>query len=444
VSEVLVTDLYEATMALAYEREGMTPPATFSLFARRLPPNRGFLVAAGLEQALSYLERLHLDDADVAALAAALGRSVDEVAGLADLPFSGDVWAVPEGRVVFAGEPLLEVTAPLPQAQLVETYLLNQVTYATSQSSKAARCVIAAQGRPVVDFSLRRTHGVEAGMSAARAGAIVGFAGTSNIAAATAYGLPAVGTMAHSFIEAFPDEGDAFRAFARNTHGPVTLLVDTYNTEHGVAVAAEVLSELDDHRGFGVRLDSGDLGALSVVARRILDQAGLTAARIVVSGGLDEYDIDRLLGAGSPVDVFAVGTKVGTSADAPYLDSAYKLVDYAGRPVMKLSEGKVTSPGRKQVFRCEGCLDTVALRDEDTPPGAQPLLQPVMLGGRRTTPAHSPEAVVAAARERFTADLATLPAQVRRIHHPDTLVPGESADLISLTDELRQAYERVT
>lgn len=439
MSDALVTDLYEATMALAYLREGMTEPATFSLFARRLPRDRGFLVAAGLEQVLSYLERLSIDDTDVAAFAAALGRPVGEVADLRGLRFTGDVWAVPEGRIVFADEPLLEVTAPLPQAQLVETYVLNRVTYATAQASKAARCVIAARGSPVVDFSLRRTHGVEAGMAAARAGAIVGFAGTSNVAAAAAYDLPAVGTMAHSFIEAFGDENAAFRAFARNTRGPVTLLVDTYDTERGVTVAADVLRDVTDHRGCGIRLDSGDLGALSVYARRTLDEAGLTQARIVISGGLDEYAIDELVASGAPVDVFAVGTKVGTSADAPYLDSAYKLVEYAGRPVMKLSAGKVTAPARKQVFRRSGCVDELALRDEDPPPGAEALLEPVMTTGRRRTPAGATAATVAEARQRFTTDLAELPEAVRRIRDPSTLAPERSDRLRRITDELSQA-----
>jgi nicotinate phosphoribosyltransferase len=441
VSDVLVTDLYEATMALAYLREGMTEPASFSLFVRKLPPDRGFLVAAGLEAAIAYLERLRIDESDVTALAAALGRPADDLAGLRGLRFTGDVWAIPEGRIVFAGEPLLEVTAPLPQAQLVETFLLNQITYATALASKAARCVIAARGKPVVDFSLRRTHGVEAGMSAARAGAIVGFAATSNVAAAAEYGLPAVGTMAHSYVEAFGDESEAFRAFARDTSGPVTLLVDTYDTERGLMIAGDVLRQLPDGRGFGVRLDSGDLTALSVRARHILDTAGLTDARIVVSGGLDEYAIERLVAAGAPIDVFAVGTKVGTSADAPYLDSAYKLVQYAGRPVMKLSPEKVTAPAPKQVFRRRGNADLLAVRGEDPPAGAEVLLTPVMTGGRRTAPAEPPEVIVAAAQRRFSADLAELSDPVRRISRPDSLTPEASSQLSRLTDELREALK---
>jgi nicotinate phosphoribosyltransferase len=358
---------------------------------------------------------------------------------LLGMRFTGEVWAVPEGRIVFPGEPLLEVTAPLPQAQLVETYLLNQLTYQTAQATKAARCVIAASGKPVVDFGLRRTHGVEAGMRAARAGAIVGFAGTSNVAAAAAYGIPAVGTMAHSFIEAFPNEAAAFRTFARNTSGPVTLLVDTYDTERGVRIAAEVLRELTDHRGFGVRLDSGDLRVVAMDARRVLDAAGLRTARIVVSGGLDEYGIDDLVTAGTPIDLFAVGTKVGTSADAPYLDSAYKLVEYAGRPVMKLSAGKVTAPSRKQVFRRSGDVDVLALREEECPPGAEPLLEQVMANGERVSPARSSSDTVTTARQRFTADLTAVPEDVRRIRQPATLTPHSSPRLAQAVEQLRRA-----
>ena len=441
MSDALVTDLYQVTMALAYLREGITEPATFSLFARKLPPDRGFLVASGLEHALRYLERLHVDDDDVAAFAAALGRPVEDVSPIRGLRFSGEVWAIPEGRIVLAGEPLLEVTAPLPEAQLVETFLLNQITYQTALAAKAARCVLAARGKPVVDFSLRRTHGVEAGMHAARAAAMVGFAGTSNVAASSAYGLPAVGTMAHSFIEVFSDEAEAFRTFARNTNGPVTLLVDTYDTERGVRIAAGVLREVEDDRGFGVRLDSGDLSELASYARRTLDAAGLRAARIVVSGGLDEYGIEDLAAADAPIDVFAVGTKVGTSADAPYLDSAYKLVEYAGRPVMKLSAGKLTAPAPKQVFRRPGCVDMLAVRDEDCPTGAEPLLEQVMVDGRRVARDQSESATVRSARERFMADLAELPDGARRIHRPAQLTPETSARLNHLTTELRHALD---
>ncbi|MEI8406634.1 MULTISPECIES: nicotinate phosphoribosyltransferase [unclassified Kribbella] len=437
MSDVLITDLYEANMALAYLGEDMTDRATFSLFVRNLPPERGFLVAAGLEQALSYLERFRVEESDLLHFGQALGRPDGLLGRLRDLSFTGDVLAVPEGRIVFAGEPLLEVTAPLPQAQLVESYLLNQVSFATALASKAARSVMAAGPIPVVDFSLRRTQGIEAGRQAARSGAIVGFSGTSNVAAAAAYGLPAVGTMAHSFVQAFADESEAFRAFARNASGPVILLVDTYDTVQGVRLAAEVLRQLPGRRGIGVRLDSGDLAGLSGTARRILDDAGLERARIVVSGGLDEYAVERLVAVHAPIDVFAVGTKVGTSADAPYLDTAYKLVEYAGRPMMKLSAGKVTLPGRKQVFRGPAGPDVIARRDEACPAGAEPLLEPQMLNGVRVVPALAPGAAVAAARRRFRHDLDQLPASVRRIQRPSTDVPVVSAELRRLTEQVR-------
>jgi nicotinate phosphoribosyltransferase len=436
-----VTDLYEVAMALVYLRQGRTAPATFSLMVRNLPPDRGFLVATGLGDAIDFLEHFEIGAREVSAFATALRRPQEDLAPLRGLRFTGDVWAVPEGRVVLAGEPLLEVTAPLPQAQLVETFLLNQVVHQTALTSKAARCVLAAHGVPVVDFSLRRCHGVEAGMHAARAGAVVGFAGTSNVAAALRYGLTASGTMAHSFVEAFGDEATAFRAFAADAPDPVILLVDTYDPRQGVRVAAEVLRELPEHRIGGIRLDSGDLAELATQARQILDAAGLPGARIVVSGGLDEYAIEDLLTAGAPVDVFAVGSEVGTAADAPYLDAAYKLVEYDGRPVMKLSAGKVTQPGAKQVFRGPGCIDELALRGEPRPPDAEPLLEPVIRAGRRAQPQESSVAEVVLAARRFVGDLEQLPEPLRTIRYPGQLLPRRSGRLRSLSAEVRSGLQ---
>jgi nicotinate phosphoribosyltransferase len=338
---------------------------------------------------------------------------------------------------VLAGEPLLEVTAPLPEAQLVETVLLNHLNHATTVASKCARCVLAAAGHPLVDFSLRRTHGTQAGYQAARLGAMVGFAGTSNVAAAHAERLPAVGTMAHSFVEAFGDEEQAFRAFARSHPGPVTFLVDTYDTGTGVATAARVLRSLGLGPGCAIRLDSGDLGALAVRARAVLDAAGLPQVRIVASGGLDEFSVDRLVRSGAPIDTYAVGTRVGVCADAPYLDCAYKLVDYAGRPVMKLSSAKVTAPGRKQVFRRPGFADLIALHDEFPPPAGVPLLQTVMRSGRRVAKPPSRDD----ARRRFTADLARLPTQARRITSPVAPRATPSGRLTALTARTRHHLE---
>ncbi|GAB2920846.1 nicotinate phosphoribosyltransferase [Streptomyces heilongjiangensis] len=437
MSDATTTDLYEVTMVMSYLREGMTGPATFSLFVRDLPPERGFLVAAGLEPALDYLSELRVGPEDVDAFASVLRRPRRDLQPLLGLEFTGDVRAVPEGRIVLAGEPLLEVTAPLPQAQLAETYVLNQLSHQTAVASKAARCVLAAAGRPVVDFSLRRTHGTRAGFQAARLGAMVGFAGTSNVAAATALGTPAVGTMAHSYVEAFATEEDAFRAFARAHPGPVTFLVDTYDTAEGVRVAARVLHDLDlaaRGPGSGIRLDSGDLGALAVRARSLLDEAGLPGVRIVASGGLDEYALDDLVRSGAPIDVFAVGTRVGVSADAPYLDSAYKMVQYEGRPVMKLSSAKVTAPGPKQVFRRPGYADVIGLADEQPPDGADPLLETVMRGGRRTAAG----ATLDESRERFTADLDGLPPEARRIRAPVAPRATASERLTALAARVRR------
>jgi nicotinate phosphoribosyltransferase len=440
-SPVLVTDLYEVSMALVYLREGRTGQATFSLTVRDLPPQRGFLIAAGLADALHFLEDFEIGAEELSAFADALRCPLEDLTALRGLRFTGDVWAVPEGRVVLAGEPLLEVTAALPQAQLVETFLLNQLVHQTVLTSKAARCVLAAGDTPVVDFSLRRAQGVEAGMHAARAGALVGFAGTSNVAASQRYGLAASGTMAHSFVEVFADEAEAFSTFAAQSTGAVTLLVDTYDTDQGVRIAAEVLRQLPGHRPGGVRLDSGDLAALAAQTRHTLDAAGLPGARIVVSGGLDEYGIEDLITAGAPVDVFAVGTKVGTSADAPYLDAAYKLVEYDGRPVMKLSTGKVTAPGAKQVFRGPGLTDELALRAEQRPGDVEPLLEPVMRAGRRLQPAQPPVDEVVLARRRFRSDLDQLPASVRTIRRPGRLLPRSSEQLLRLTGELRRTLQ---
>lgn len=445
MSDALATDLYEVTMSLAYLDLGMTEPATFSLFVRRLPPDRGFLVAAGLESALDHLSSFRIDDEDVAALGHALHRPPAELDRLRGLRFTGDVRAVPEGRIVFPDTPLLEVTAPLPQAQLVETCLLNLLSHQTTQASKAARCVVAADGRQVVDFSLRRCQGLEAGMHASRAAAVVGFAATSNVAAAVRYGIEATGTMAHSFVECFEQEGDAFRAFARSASGgPVTLLVDTYDTLRGVDRAVEVLRELPAGHRIGVRLDSGDVVTLARQARLALDRAGLPQARIVVSGGLDEYDVEAFVAGQVPVDVFAVGTKVGTSADRPYVESAYKLVEYAGRPVMKLSTEKVSDPGPKQVFRRPGLDDTLGTRDEPTPPGSEPLLQPVMLGGRRTGPSETPAEAVAAARRRFRSDLEQLDPAQRRLRGPGRRLVPRSAELTRRTAQVIAGLERQT
>ena len=432
----LATDLYELNMAASYLRRGMTDTATFSLFVRRLPPGRGFLVAAGLEPSLAFLEGVRFEAHELDYLRDELGFTTEDVDAFASLRFTGDVWAIPEGRVLYAGEPLLEVTAPLPEGQLVETFLLNQITFHTTLASKAARCRLAAGGRDVVDFAFRRTQGADAADAAARDSAIAGFAATSNVAAARRYGLPAAGTMAHSYVEAFPSEVDAFRAFASDFPQRTTFLVDTYDTLKGVRAAIDVIHELGLRDALGIRLDSGDLGALSVQARELLDGAGLGHVRIFASGGLDEMDIDRLVRGGAPIDAFGVGTRMGVSADAPFLDTAYKLAEYAGRPVLKMSPGKISVPGAKQVYRLPGG-DVVTLRDEAPPVGGEPLLRPVMLRGERTDPAPDPPAAVAAARAWFERDLPAVPLEAARVVDPVTTGPVTSEGLEALAKEAR-------
>ena len=345
--------------------------------------------------------------------------------------FTGDVWAVPEGTAVFAGEPLVEVTAPIAEAQLAETVLLNHITFQTSIASKAARCALAARGAQLVDFSFRRTQGIEAGLAVARASAIAGFTATSNTEAARRYGLAAAGTMAHSYVESFGSEERAFTAFAEDFPGSTTFLVDTYDTEQGVHAAIDVALRLRLPGPVGVRLDSGDLATLAMRARRLLDDAALPDARIFASGGLDEWAIAELAACGAPIDAYGVGTKMGVSADAPYLDTAYKLVSYAGRPVMKLSPGKVTQPGAKQVYRGPSA-DLLGLRGETAPPGWQPLLVPVMRDGRRVA---EPEPL-RLARERCATDLAWLPAAARRLRAPEPVPVQISPQLTRLSGRL--------
>ena len=433
----LRTDLYELRMAASYLRREMVEPATFSLFARRLPRRRGFLVAAGLADALAFLSDFAFDDGELGYLRDVVGLDPPTLAALAGLRFTGDVWAVPEGRVVFADEPLLEVTASLAEAQLVETGVLNLLTFHTAVASKAARCRLAAGNAELIDFAFRRTHGIEAGIGVARASAIAGFAATSNVEAARRYGLRPSGTMAHSYVEAFADERAAFRAFAADFPANAVFLVDTYDTVTGVRAAVEVITELGLTGPIGVRLDSGDLGALAVQARAILDGAGLTQARIVASGSLDEDVIAALVGQGAPIDAYGVGTRMGVSSDAPSLDSAYKLVSVGDRPVLKLSAGKATLPGAKQLFRdpSGAAVDVLALRDEPPPPGRESLLVPVMRGGRRVeTP--DPAGEVRAAGARFDADLAWLPETARRLADPVALTATVSPGLAALRDRV--------
>jgi len=433
----LFTDLYELTMLQAYYAEGMTDVAVFDLSVRSLPPQRNFLLACGLEVALAYLEELRFTP-EALGYFGTLGLFRPAfLERLEAFRFTGAVRAIPEGTPVFAGEPLLEVVAPMPEAQFVETYLLNQLTVGTVLASKAVRSTIAADGQAVVDFGQRRTHGVDAGLTAARAAYIAGFAGTSSVLAGQRYGIPVAGTMAHSYIQAHASEGEAFRAFVRE-YPATTLLVDTYDTIEGVREVCRLAAELgDEFRVSAIRLDSGDLGALATEARRMLDEAGLQRVGIVASGGLDEHSIAALRAAGAPIDTFAVGTQVGTSTDQPVLDTVYKLAEYAGEGRIKLSTAKLTLPGRKQVYRRsrDGRVvgDVVGLEGE--PLEGAPLLVEVMRDGRRVA---SSEGALEAARARAVAGLASLPEGLRSLEHAAEPYPVEvSAGLRAEVERIR-------
>jgi nicotinate phosphoribosyltransferase len=413
----LLVDLYELTMAESLLAEGMAEyPATFSLFARSLPPGWGYLVAAGLDDALDYLAGLRFEEDDLAWLQST-GRFGDRLLDrLRSLRFTGSVRAVPEGTHTGPDTPLLEVTAPFVEAQIAESVVINQIHLQSLIATKAARCVAAASGRPLVDFALRRTHGADAAMKVARASYLAGFAATSNVLAGRRYGIPLAGTMAHSYVQAFPDESSAFAAFARAYPDGAVLLVDTYDSVGGSARAADVGADLAarGHALRGVRLDSGDLDGLARAARHALDARGLEGAIVFASGGLDEWAIAALVACGAPIDSFGVGTRFGVAADHPYLDMAYKLVEVDGRPTLKLSTGKATWPGAKQVWRPFGGpsagADALGLAVEAGPPGARPLLETVMSAGRRRAPADLDEA-----RRRCAEEQERLPRAARAL-----------------------------
>jgi nicotinate phosphoribosyltransferase len=434
-----LTDLYELTMLQGYLEQGMHARAVFEFFVRRLPRERNFLVAAGLEQVLDYLESVHFTPEEIDWLARSGRFSRTFVDYLTGFRFSGDVHAMPEGTVFFADEPILRVSAPLPEAQLVETRVINLLHLQTLIASKAARCVLAAPDRVLVDFGLRRAHGAEAGLYAARASYLAGFTSTATVSAGIRFAIPVSGTMAHSFVQAHENEETAFEHFARAQPNHVILLIDTYDTEAAarkvVALAARLRGE--GIRVRGVRLDSGDLAAHARAVRAILDAGGLNDVEIFASGNLDEHVLARLLGAGAPIDGFGIGTRVDTSADAPYLDCAYKLEEYEGRPRRKRSEGKATWPGRKQVFRPyrdDGTMAGDVLALADAAAQGEPLLEPCLHGGRRIGAAPT----LAEIRRRTAQQLARLPAPLRALHpgepYPVEVDPGLKA-LVRRMDE---------
>lgn len=420
MTSVLLTDLYELTMLQAYFEQRMNGPAVFELFVRKLPPHRNFLMAAGLEQVLDYLAGLRFTPADLAWLHGCGRFTRPFIDSLGDLRFTGDIDAMAEGTACFADEPILRVSAPLREAQLVESRIMNLIHYETLVASKAARCVLAAPDQLLVDFGLRRAHGAEAGLLSARASYLAGFSGTATLEAARQFGIPAYGTMAHSYVQAHAHENGAFESFARAHPDNAVLLIDTYDTERAAHQVVELSSKLKAE-GIaikGVRIDSGDLGEHARRVRAILDAAGLSGITIFASGNLDEYRLQELVAQQAPIDGFGVGTRMNTSADAPYLDCAYKLQEYEGRPRRKRSEGKATWPGRKQVFRQYGANgeiagDVLTLATE-TLPGA-PLLSPVMRDGRLVAALPSLSAI----RVHAGSELAGLPPRLRLLDDAD-------------------------
>jgi len=437
----MFTDLYELTMCASYFDNDKFEPATFDLFVRRLPENRGYLLVAGLEQVLQFLENVKFTDEHTTYLKKQ-GFNSQFLEYLRNFKFTGDVWAMPEGTAAFPREPLIRVTAPIIEAQLVETFLLNTVNLQTMIATKASRVVNAAKGKGVVEFGLRREHGIDAGMKVARATYMAGCQGTSNVLAGMTYGIPVFGTMAHSFVMSFEKEIDAFRAFAKTFPDKSTLLIDTYNDIAGAEKAIVVAKELEaqGHKLGGLRLDSGDLAEISKKVRKLLDENGLGYVSIFASGDLDEYMIKELLKKNAKIDAFGVGTRMGTSADRPYVDVIYKLCEtqspngeYA--PIMKLSEGKITLPGRKQVYRFKDELgnyvnDVIALANEKLE--AEPLLVKVMENGRITYEFPSLSEIRHAAEE----NLSKLPEKYKKLTSPPLYPVEQSKTLEELTSTL--------
>jgi nicotinate phosphoribosyltransferase len=432
-STALLTDFYQLTMAHAYFELGMHETAVFELFARRLPTQRRFLLAAGLAQAVDYLQKLRFSAEELEFLAGLGSFSTPFLDYLAQLRFTGSVDAMAEGTPFFVDEPVLRITAPLLEAQLVESRLLNIIHFQTLIASKAARCVLVAGERQLIDFGMRRAHEADAGVYAARAAYLAGFHGTATVEAGRCFGIPLSGTMAHSFIEANDSEEQAFRNFVMSRPTGVTLLIDTYDTEraaHRVVSLARGLQQQGSGKTIdAVRIDSGDLPAQARVVRHILDTGGCQNVRIVLSGGMDEYVIDQFVQTGVPVDVFGVGTSLDVSVDVPALDLAYKLQLYAGKPRRKWSPGKATWPGAKQVFRVrdagDGSLnDRIALVGEQFP--GTPLLAPVMSKGRLTQALPALSAI----RNHSARELQSLPSALRSLENEGSGVSVQVSDAL--------------
>jgi nicotinate phosphoribosyltransferase len=440
-TSALLTDLYQLTMLSVYFRKDMRQTAVFEFFVRKLPRQRNFLLAAGLEQVLQYLESLKFTPGELEWLARSGHFDADFIDELASLEFTGDVHALPEGTVFFADEPVLRVTAPLPEAQLVESRIINILQFQTMVASKAARCVLAAPEKMLVDFGMRRAHGAEAALLAARAAYVAGFTGTATVQAAQYFHMPCFGTMAHSFVQAHDEEVEAFEAFARNRPGNVVLLIDTYDTQRGAERAAELSRRLagEGIRIRAVRIDSGELGEEARMVRAILDRQGCSDMTIFASGNLDEHRIAAMLAKGAPVDGFGIGTRLDASTDAPTLDCAYKLQEYAGIARRKRSPGKQTWPGRKQLFRqfdAWGKLheDLLGLQHESHP--GQALLQPFMHQGRRIAAAETLDSI----RTRSAGSLRSLPAALQDLAAEHQFSVRISKRLQELTQQVDRQF----
>lgn len=438
----LFTDLYQLTMLQAYYAQGLTGEAVFELFYREMPEDRNYVMVAGLGEVLDYLENLRLTQEELEWLKSRGQFSEGLLEALREFRFTGDVYGVPEGTLVFENQPMVQVVASIPEAQLVETYILNQIHMQSVAATKAARVVTVCRGRTMVDFGSRRSHGTDAALKVGRACYLAGAAGTSNVAAGKLYGVPLFGTMAHSYIEAHPDEMSAFRAFVKE-FPETTLLVDTYDTLDGVRKLIALAKELgSDFKVRAVRLDSGDLAQLAKVSRKLLDEAGLNQVQIFASSGLNEYKIAKLLEADAPIDGFGVGTELAVSADAPDIDLSYKLVAYDGRPRMKLSSEKVILPGRKQVFRVyengQMVRDVIAQVDEDLE--GERLLQQVMRGGKRLD---AGSISLKKAREHAQAQLEALPTEYKALERVEKCYLVEiSAALTETSERLQREIER--
>jgi nicotinate phosphoribosyltransferase len=445
----MFTDLYELTMCASYFDNRKFEPATFDLFIRRLPPNRSYFLFAGLEQALLFLKRVKFKEEHLAFLKKQ-GFKEEFLNYLRDFKFTGEVWAVPEGTIVFPNEPLIRVTAPIIEAQLIETFLLNTVNLQTMIATKASRVVNTAKSKPIIEFGLRREHGTDAGLKVARCSYIAGCSGTSNVLAGLKYGIPIFGTMAHSFVMSFEREIDSFRAFTETFPDKSTLLIDTFDNIKGAENAATVAKELEA-KGFrlgAVRLDSGDLVDISKRIRQLLDKKGLDYVKIFASGDLDEYKIQELLKRDAKIDSFGVGTKMGTSEDRPYVDVIYKLCEKMEEkgefsPIMKLSQGKITLPGRKQVFRIKDkkgnfLRDIIALDDERKIVG-EPLLIKVMEEGELVYDLPSLEEI----RKRASDNISRLPEKYKKLKGAPRYPVELSRGLRKLMRELTERIKRI-